>query len=56
LTPRLVTVFEKVLSPPEEQLETETRESLKNLVRVLANGNQALFQGHPALLNAVGLA
>ncbi|KAI1840350.1 hypothetical protein JX265_000732 [Neoarthrinium moseri] len=35
LTPRLVPVFQKVLAPPEEQLEPETREGLQNLVRKL---------------------
>ncbi|KAH8666590.1 armadillo-type protein [Xylariales sp. PMI_506] len=35
LTPRLIPVFQKVLSPPEEQLEPETREGLQNLVRKL---------------------
>jgi importin-4 len=35
LTPRLVPVFHKVLGPPEEQLEPETREGLQNLVRKL---------------------
>ncbi|KAH8200324.1 hypothetical protein TruAng_005477 [Truncatella angustata] len=35
LTQKLIPVFQKVLSPPEEQLEPETREVLQNLVRKL---------------------
>ncbi|KAF2745354.1 ARM repeat-containing protein [Sporormia fimetaria CBS 119925] len=35
LTPRLMPVFEKVLSPPEEQLEEETRAQLVELVKYL---------------------
>ncbi|KAF1962620.1 ARM repeat-containing protein [Byssothecium circinans] len=35
LTPRLMPVFEKVLGPPEEQLEQETREQLVELVKYL---------------------
>ncbi|KAK6073873.1 karyopherin kap123 [Seiridium cupressi] len=35
LTQRLVPVFQKVLGPPEEQLEPETREGLQDLVRKL---------------------
>lgn len=35
LTQRLVPVFQKVLSPPEEQLEPETRQLLQNLVSKL---------------------
>ncbi|KAF2279776.1 ARM repeat-containing protein [Westerdykella ornata] len=35
LTPRLMPVFEKVLSPPEDQLEDETRAQLLELVKYL---------------------
>jgi hypothetical protein len=35
LTPQLMPVFEKVLSPPEEQLEEETRSQLVELVQYL---------------------
>lgn len=35
LTPRLMPVFEKVLSPPEDQLQPETRQVVENLVRHL---------------------
>jgi hypothetical protein len=35
LTPQLMPVFEKVLSPPEEQLQPETREQLVELVKYL---------------------
>lgn len=35
LTPRLMPVFEKVLSPPEDQLQLETRQVVENLVRHL---------------------
>lgn len=35
LTPQLMPIFEKVLSPPEEQLEEETRSQLVELVQYL---------------------
>ncbi|KAF2009673.1 ARM repeat-containing protein [Aaosphaeria arxii CBS 175.79] len=35
LTPQLMTVFEKVLGPPEEQLEEETRSQVVELVKYL---------------------
>lgn len=35
LTPQLMTIFEKVLSPPEDQLEDSTRELLTRLVSTL---------------------
>lgn len=35
LTPQLMTIFEKVLGPPEEQLEDETRSQLVELVKYL---------------------
>ena len=35
LTPSLMLVFEKVLGPPEEQLEDETRAQLVELVKYL---------------------
>jgi hypothetical protein len=35
LTPQLMSVFEKVLGPPEEQLEDETRSQLTELVQFL---------------------
>ncbi|KAJ8131258.1 hypothetical protein O1611_g2371 [Lasiodiplodia mahajangana] len=35
LTPRLVSVFQQVLSPPEDQLEDETRQLVLEMARVL---------------------
>ena len=35
LAPNLMSVFEKVLGPPEEQLEDETRSQLVELVNYL---------------------
>lgn len=35
LTPRLLPVFQQVLSPPENQLEEETRQLVTELVRNL---------------------
>ncbi|KAI1760104.1 importin beta-4 subunit-like protein [Hypoxylon sp. FL1150] len=35
LTPKLLNVFQQVLSPPEEQLEPETREVVQEMVRIL---------------------
>lgn len=35
LTPQLMGIFEKVLSPPEDQLEDETRAQLVELVKYL---------------------
>ncbi|KAF2679788.1 ARM repeat-containing protein [Lentithecium fluviatile CBS 122367] len=35
LTPRLMPIFEKVLGPPEEQLQDETRQQLVQLVKYL---------------------
>lgn len=35
LTPKLLNVFQQVLGPPEEQLEQETREVVREMVRVL---------------------
>ena len=36
LTPKLLPVFQQVLSPPEEQLEPETRQLVEEMVRVLS--------------------
>ncbi|KAI1370609.1 ARM repeat-containing protein [Hypoxylon crocopeplum] len=35
LTPKLIGVFQQVLGPPEEQLESETREVVQEMVRIL---------------------
>jgi importin-4 len=35
MTPTLMPIFEKVLGPPEEQLEDETRSQLVELVKYL---------------------
>ncbi|KAM7208388.1 Armadillo-type fold [Naviculisporaceae sp. PSN 640] len=56
LTPRLVPVFEAVLSPPVEQLEDETREIVRRTVAFLHNANAGLFASHPNVLSLAGLA
>ncbi|KAL8286014.1 hypothetical protein RB597_002890 [Gaeumannomyces tritici] len=53
LTPKLIPVFEKVLSPPEDQLTAETRELVKKIVQILYKAKPDLFQAHQAV---VGLA
>lgn len=55
LTPRLIPVFEKVLGPPENQLEPETREKLLTLVTLLFKTDPSIFQGNPNLVQMVGL-
>jgi importin-4 len=46
-------VFAEVLSPPEEQLDNETREKVKETVRYLAKEHPALVQGNEVLMNAL---
>lgn len=55
LIPKLVPVFEKVLGPPEEQLDKETRELVQHLVQALSKLRPELFQGHPGLLKLAGV-
>lgn len=54
LTPQLINVFEKVLSPPEEQLEQETREILQRTVQVLYKAKPDLLANNPGLLKLAG--
>lgn len=56
LTPKLIGVFEKVLSPPEDQLTEETRQVVQRIVQSLYKANAELFQGHEQLLTLAGSA
>jgi hypothetical protein len=53
-TPQLLTIFEKVLSPPEEQLEDEAREMVKRTVQGLYKAQPSLFANHQSLLSLAG--
>lgn len=55
LTPQLISVFEKVLSPPEEQLEQDTREILQRTVQVLYKAKPELLANNPGLLKLAGV-
>jgi hypothetical protein len=55
LTPQLVSVFEKVMGPPEEQLESETRELLKRTVQGLYKQQPNLFSNSAGLLSLAGV-
>jgi hypothetical protein len=46
-------VFAKVLGPPEEQLDDETREKVKETVRYLAKEQPALVQGNEMLMGVL---
>ncbi|KAM6487665.1 ARM repeat-containing protein [Trichoderma sp. SZMC 28011] len=50
LTPQLIGIFEKVLSPPEDQLEPETRQLLSRTVLALHGAKPELFANNPNLL------
>lgn len=54
LTPKLIPVFEKVLGPPEEQLEKDTRQLLVHAVQILYKAKPDLFRGHEELVALVG--
>jgi len=56
LTPQLIPVFETVLSPPNDQLDDETREIVRRTVQALYGAHQGLFSSHPNLLKLAGLA
>jgi hypothetical protein len=45
--------FAEVLSPPEEQLDDETREKVKETVRYLAKENPELVEGNDVLMAVV---
>ncbi|KPM43298.1 putative importin subunit beta-4 [Neonectria ditissima] len=55
LTPQLINIFEKVLSPPEEQLEQDTRETLQRTVQVLYKAKPDLLSNNPGLLKLAGI-
>jgi importin-4 len=46
-------VFAQVLSPPEEQLDDETREKIIETVRYLAKERPGLVQGNEVLIKAL---
>lgn len=50
LTPQLIPVFEKVLSPPNEQLTAETRVLVQKIVQQLYQAKPDLFQAHQGVL------
>ncbi|AEO55706.1 hypothetical protein MYCTH_2299794 [Thermothelomyces thermophilus ATCC 42464] len=56
LTPKLIPVFEAVLSPPTEQLDDETREIVRKTVYHLYNANQGFFSNNPNVLKLAGVA
>ncbi|KAH6640188.1 armadillo-type protein [Chaetomium tenue] len=56
LTPKLVPVFEAVLSPPADQLDDETREIVRKTVFLLYNADQSLFSNNPNVLKLAGVA
>ena len=56
LTPQLIGVFEKVLSPPEDQLEPETRNMVQQTVQMLYKAQPNLFANNPNLLSLAGLS
>ncbi|KAK3903531.1 armadillo-type protein [Staphylotrichum tortipilum] len=56
LTPQLINAFEAVLSPPEEQLDDDTREIVRKTVFLLYNANQGLFSNNPNVLKLAGVA
>ncbi|KAH7129899.1 armadillo-type protein [Dactylonectria estremocensis] len=55
LTPQLIGIFEKVLGPPEEQLEQDTRETLQRTVQVLYKAKPELLANNPGLLKLAGI-
>ncbi|KAK4147272.1 armadillo-type protein [Dichotomopilus funicola] len=55
LTPKLVPVFESVLSPPSDQLDDETRAIVRKTVFLLYNANQGLFSSNPSVLKLAGV-
>ena len=56
LSGNLIPVFEKVLSPPAEQLDDETREKVKQTVRHLYEAEPGLFASSPGALQLAGAA
>jgi hypothetical protein len=56
LTSNLIPVFEQVLSPPEEQVDDDTRNVIKQTVAVLAKAQPDLFSNSPNVLHLAGVA
>ncbi|KAK0702008.1 armadillo-type protein [Lasiosphaeria miniovina] len=56
LTPKLIPVFEAVLTPPADQLDDEAREIVRQTVTLLFNAKQDLFSSRPNVLKFAGLA
>lgn len=54
VTPQLIPVLEQVMSPPEDQLEPETRELLKRTVQGLYKQQPSLFSNNSGLLSLAG--
>jgi importin-4 len=54
MTPRLIPLFEHVLSPPEEQLDDETRGLIQKAVQLLYKGKPELFGDYPGVLKLAG--
>ncbi|KAK3315875.1 armadillo-type protein [Apodospora peruviana] len=55
LTPKLIPVYEAVLSPPAEQLDDETREIVRRTIALLFNAKADLFASHPNVLKLAGV-
>lgn len=55
MTPQLLDIFEKVMGPPEAQLEPETREVLRKTVRALYEAQHDLLASRPGLLQLAGV-
>lgn len=55
LTPQLIGIFEKVLGPPEDQLEPETRQILQQIVQILYKAKADLLANNPGLLKLAGI-
>ncbi|KAL2264525.1 hypothetical protein VTJ83DRAFT_7035 [Remersonia thermophila] len=55
LTPKLIPVFESVLSPPADQLDDETRELVRKTVFLLYNASQELFANNVEVLKLAGV-
>ncbi|KAK4183554.1 armadillo-type protein [Podospora australis] len=56
LAPQLIPIFEAVLSPPAEQLDDETRNTVCQIVQLLYTANQGLFSNNPNVLKLAGVA
>lgn len=50
MTGQFVPIIASVLSPPEEQVNTETRQKLVQLVQFLYNEDQNLIRGYDNLV------